>query len=106
MDAVEGPEKEARLLEILQCFHAYLLKYVSMILLGHLPLQRNGRTKDINKDTHLLLCCFIPRGQKANRGTLGAACRTLHLAFKGRDADEVYHQLMMCLVKAIKKYDP
>jgi hypothetical protein len=106
VDAPEGPEKEARLLEILQCFHNYLLKYVGMILMGHLPMQRNGRAKEINKDTHLLLCCFIPRGQEPNRATLGAACRTLHLAFKGMDAGEVYDQLMMCLVKSIKKYDP
>src|SRR5206468_458354 len=102
----EGQEKEKLLLEILQCFHGYLLKYVSMILRGHLPLQRNGRTKEVNKDTHLLLRCFIPREQAANRATLGAACRTLHLAFKGMEADEVYDQLMICMVKAIKRYDP
>jgi hypothetical protein len=69
-------------------------------------LQRQGRGKEINKDTHLLLCCFIARGQEINRASLGAACRTLHLAFKGMGADEVYDQLMMCLVRAIKKYDP
>jgi hypothetical protein len=102
----EGRAKEDLLLEILQCFHGYLLKYVSMILRGHLPLQRNGRSKEVNKDTHLLLRCFIPREQASNRATLGAACRTLHLAFKGMDADEVYDQLMICLVKAIKRYDP
>jgi hypothetical protein len=106
VDAPEGDEKERLLLEILQCFHGYLLKYVSMILRGHLPLQRSGRTKEVNKDTHLLLRCFVPREQAANRATLGAACRTLHLAFKGMDADEVYDQLMMCLVKAIRRYDP
>jgi hypothetical protein len=106
VDLPDGPEKEAKLLELLQCFHSYLLKYVGMILLGHLPMQRNGRSKDINKDTHLFLCCFIPRGQEANRATLGAACRTLHLAFKGMGSGELYDQLMMCLVKAIKKYDP
>jgi hypothetical protein len=36
----EGQEKETLLLEILQCFHGYLLKYVSMILRGHLLLQK------------------------------------------------------------------
>lgn len=77
-----------------------------MILRGRLPLQRKGRSKEVNKDTHLLLRCFIPRGQACNRALLGAACRTLHLAFKGMDADGVYDQLMICLVKAIKRYDP
>jgi hypothetical protein len=37
VDAPEGDEKERLLLEILQCFHGDLLKYVSMILRGHLP---------------------------------------------------------------------
>src|SRR4051794_17393916 len=78
-----------------------------MIVAGHLPMTRKGgRKNEINQDTHLLLCCFIARGQPVNHATLGQACRTLHLAFKGMDADEVYDQLMMCLVKAIKKYDP
>ncbi|MDQ2841956.1 MAG: hypothetical protein M3Y72_13140 [Acidobacteriota bacterium] len=106
VDLPEGQDKERLLLELLQCFHGYLLKYVSMILHGHLPLQRNGRSKEVNKDTHLLLRCFMPREQAANRASLGAACRTLHLAFKGMDADEVYDQLMICMVKAVRRYDP
>jgi hypothetical protein len=107
VDLAEGIEKQDKLLEILQCFHNYLLKYVSMIVAGHLPLTRKGgRKNEINQDTHLLLCYFIARGQPVNHATLGQACRTLHLAFKGMDADEVYDPLMMCLVKAIKKYDP
>src|ERR1700760_2193022 len=48
----------------------------------------------------------MPGDQASNHGALGAACRTLHLAFKGMDTDEVYDQLMMCMVKAIKQYDP
>ena len=84
----EGAAKEEKLLEILQAFHSYLLKYLSMILRGRLPLQRNGQRREVNRDTHKLLRCFIPRDQATNRATLGAACRTLHLAFRGMDADE------------------
>jgi hypothetical protein len=93
---------EETLLEIIQSFHGYLLKYMAMILQGHVPY-RGG---DVNKDTHLLLQCFIPKGSPADRASLGAACRSLHLAFKGMDPAEIYDQLMMCLVRAVKRYDP
>ncbi|MFL6353576.1 MAG: hypothetical protein ACJ74Z_17230 [Bryobacteraceae bacterium] len=62
-DLPESQAKEDKLLEILKCFHGYVLKYVSMILHGHLPMQRKGARPggEVNKDTHLLLRHFIPR---------------------------------------------
>jgi hypothetical protein len=98
----ESHEKEYKLLEILQCFHAYLVKYMTMILGGHVPF--NGG--QVNRDTELMLRCFIPRGKVVNRVTMGEACRTLHLAFKGMDPGEVYDVLMMCMVRAINGWDP
>ena len=98
----ECDEKGQKLLEILQCFHGYLTKYMGMILMGHIPF-RGGQ---VNKDTELMLRCFVPKGKAINRVTLGQACRTLHLAFKGYDQGEVYDVLMMQMVRAINGWDP
>lgn len=98
----EGEAKEAKLLEIIQSFHGYMLKYLSMVLRGHLPIHHGA----INKDTELLLANFLPKGKSVNRANLSIACRTLHLAFKGLNADEVYDTFVMCLVKATRRYDP
>jgi hypothetical protein len=106
-DLPEGEAKESKMLEILQCFHGYILKYVSMILHGHLPIQHHGaHVGAVNADTHLLLRHFIPADKASNRATLGAACITLHLAFKNMNTDEIYDALMLCMVKAVRRYDP
>ncbi|MGI9072570.1 MAG: hypothetical protein ACR2JB_14955 [Bryobacteraceae bacterium] len=72
-DLPESPAKEDKLLGILKCFHGYVLKYVSMTLHGHLPMQRKGARPGgaVNKDTHLLLRHFIPR-EKVLTGLLWA----------------------------------
>jgi|GEM_PF-2066192 len=98
----ECDEKGQKLLEILQCFHGYLTKYMGMILMGHISF----RAGTVNKDTELMLRCFVPKGKTINRATLGQACRTLHLAFKGMDQGEVYDVLMMQMVRAINGWDP
>jgi hypothetical protein len=78
-----------------------------MILHGHVSRKSyKGWHQEVNRDTYHLLRCFIPKEKEANMATLGAAARTLHLAFRGMKADEVYDQLMLCLVKTINKYDP
>ena len=97
----EGEDKQQRLLELCQAFHGYLTKYMGMVVQGHLPF----RAGEVNPDTRLLLQCFIP-GRPVNKVSLGQACRTLHLAFKGMDTGEVYDSLMFCLIKAIGRYDP
>jgi hypothetical protein len=103
----EGLSKEDKLLEILMCFQGYLLKYMSMILNGHLPLQRSGKgARDVNRDTQLFLLCFVPKEKALNKASLMAACRTVHLAFKGMNPDEVFDQLILCMVKSVRKYDP
>jgi hypothetical protein len=98
----EGAEREALLLQLLQAFHGYTTKYLHMILRGHLPMY--GGT--VNEDARIFLQRFLPKGTEANRNTLLHACRSLHLAFKGAEAGEVYDILVMCLLKAINKWDP
>jgi hypothetical protein len=98
----ECNKKGEKLLETLQCFHGYLIKYMGMILMGHIPFRNGG----VNKDTELMLRCFVPKGKPINFVTLGQACRTLHLAFKGMDQGEVYDVLMMCMVRALNGWDP
>ena len=97
----EGERKQQKLLELCQAFHGYLTKYMAMVIQGHLPF-RGG---EVNPDARLLLQCFIP-GQSLSKVSLGQACRTLHLAFKGMDTGEVYDSLIFCLIKAISRYDP
>lgn len=98
----EGPEKEKVLLELLQCFHGYTSKYLSMILRGHVPYYGG----QVNKDAKIFLHRFLPRGSTINKQTLLNACRHLHLAFKGCEAGEVYDVLVVCLLRAIQKWDP
>jgi hypothetical protein len=82
----EGAEREALLLELLQSFHGYVTKYLHMILRGHVPYYAGT----INEDARIFLQRFLPKGTEANRTTLLNACRSLHLAFKGAEAGEVY----------------
>ena len=97
----EGEGKRQKLLEVCQAFHGYLTKYIAMIVQGHLPY-RDG---EVNQDTRLLLQWFL-KGKPATKSNLGDACRMLHLAFKGMDTGEIYDALMICLIKAINRYDP
>jgi hypothetical protein len=62
VDFPEGHEKERLLVELLQRFHGYLLKYVSMILRGRLPMQKNGLSREVNKDTHY--CVVLSRATR------------------------------------------
>lgn len=100
--APEGAEREALLLQLLQAFHGYTTKYLHMILRGHLPYYAGT----INEDARIFLQRFLPKGTEANRNTLLHTCRSLHLAFKGAEAGEVYDILVMCLLKAINKWNP
>jgi hypothetical protein len=98
----EGTDKEALLLELLQSFHGYTTKYLHMILRGHVPYYAGT----INDDAKNFLLLFLPAGTEANRTNLLNACRTLHFAFKGAEAGEIYDILVMCLLRAINKWDP
>jgi len=104
----ETPEKEDLLLELCQCFHPYLMKYLVMICRGQVPVW--GTTGDtiapVNKDVKPFLLYFLPKGQSLNWRTMNAIVKQFHLAFKGMETEEVYDVLMEQLVATIKGYDP
>jgi hypothetical protein len=44
--APDSPEKEAMLLEVMECFHSYLMKYLCMIVRGTIPPAHTRAGKD------------------------------------------------------------
>ena len=104
----DGAEKEDLLLELCQCFHPYLMKYLVMICRGHVPVAGHGANPSfINKDVKPFLMYFLPKGQKPGaRRSMSKVTRHLHLAFKGMETEEVYDVLIEHLINTIKGYDP
>jgi hypothetical protein len=101
------PEKEAFLLELCQCFHPYLMKYLVMICRGHVPVVGRGdKGAPINKDIKPFLLYFLPKGQRLDWHTMNQIVKHFHLAFKGIETEEIYDILMAQLVATIKGYDP
>lgn len=99
----DGADKEALMLELTQCFHGYLMKYLNMIVRGHLPPVNSSAGMEAIKFLNLL----SPSGKDdKSSSAYGEVCRTLHLAFKQSTTDDIYDSLLMCLMRAIKKYDP
>ena len=102
-----APEKEALLLELCQCFHPYLMKYLVMICRGHVPvIGRGDKGAPVNKDIKPFLLYFLPKGQSLNWHTMNIIVKGFHLAFKGMETEEIYDILMEQLVATIKGYDP
>jgi hypothetical protein len=102
-----APEKEALLLELCQCFHPYLMKYLVMICRGHVPVAGRGdRGAPVNKDIKPFLLYFLPKGQKLDWHNMNQIVKHFHLAFKGIDTPEIYDILIGRLVATIKGYDP
>ena len=102
-----APEKEALLLELCQCFHPYLMKYLVMICRGHVPVVGRGdKGSPVNKDIKPFLLYFLPKGQSLNWHTMNIIVKGFHLAFKGMETEEIYDILMEQLVATIKGYDP
>ena len=100
-------EKEALLLELCQCFHPYLMKYLVMICRGHVPVVGRGdRGAPINKDIKPFLLYFLPKGSSLDWRTMNIIVKHFHLAFKGMETEEIYDVLMEQLVETIKGYDP
>lgn len=99
----DGVQKEDLMLELTKCFHGYLMKYLNMIVRGHLPPVNSSAGIEAIKFLNLL----SPAG-KNNKSdqAYGEICRTLHLAFKQNTTDDIYDSLLMCLMRAVKKYDP
>ena len=103
----DGREKEDLLLEICQCFHPYLMKYLVMICRGRVPIMGHGPNPAYtNKDVKPFLLFFLRKGEKPNRETLRNVARTLHRAFKGMETEEIYDVLMEQFLAAVKGYDP
>jgi hypothetical protein len=100
--APDSPAKEAKLLEVLECFHGYLMKYLCMIVRGTIP-PANSRA---GRDAKELLRTLAPRGVAPSKALTDATCKTLHLAFKGQTTEDIYDTLVFCFVKAARQYDP
>jgi len=109
IDGISNPAKQDLLLELCQCFHPYLMKYLVMICRGHVPILGIGPKStigNVNSDVKKFLYYFLPKGQTLTRQSLNPVVRHLHLAFKEMDTEEVYDVLMEQLVRAINQYDP
>src|SRR3982751_763924 len=78
----ESAEKEDLLLEICQCFHPYLMKYLVMICRGHVPVLGAGPYV-VNRDVKPFLTYFLPKGQPLDRQTMNDIVKQFHLASKG-----------------------
>ena len=94
-------------LELCKCFHPYLMKYLTMICRGHVPVIGVGTSAlRINKDVEPFIKFWLPKGEAPNRSNLAKVVRHFHLAFKGMEPEEIYDVLMEHLVAAINGYDP
>jgi hypothetical protein len=100
--APDSAAKEAKLLEVLECFHGYLMKYLCMIVRGTVP-PANSRA---GKDAIELLRTLAVRGVEPSKARTEATCKTLHLAFKQQTSEDIYDTLVFCFVKAARQYDP
>jgi len=100
--AIDSPEKEARRLQVIECFHGYLMKYVVMIVRWTIPPVGTHAGKDAKE----LLRQLSPRGAVLDKEQIDRTCETLHLAFKQASIEEIYDTLVFCLIKAARKYDP
>lgn len=97
----DGSQKEAVMLELTKYFHGYIMKYLNMIVRGHLPPL--GSPAGIEAVKFLKL---LSPGGTSSSSAFGETCRTLHLAFKQSTTDDIYDSLQLCLLRAVKKYDP
>lgn len=98
--AKDGLDKEAKLLEIVKCFHGYVFKYTDLIVRGHLPLH------NYNADTRRFLKYFLPADATSDRSSFAKAAKHLHLAFPQQSPTDVYDILNTLLLRCVKKYDP
>lgn len=106
--ATDPEDKQAKLFQIVEAFHGYLMKYMVMIIRGHLPSLKTSAGKDAKAMLKLLLQVDPKTGKQvvASRRNLLSACRSLHLAFKQAESNDIYDTLVMCLISAAAKYDP
>ena len=98
----DGPDKEAKLLQVLECFHGYMMKYLCMIIRGTVPPANTYAGRDSKE----LLRTLAPRGAEPSKALTEYTCKTLHLAFKQQTTEEIYDTLVFCFMSAARKYDP
>jgi len=100
--APDSAAKEAMLLEVMECFHGYLMKYLCMIVRGTIPPAHSRAGRDAKE----LLRTLAPRGSQPGKALTDATCKTLHLAFKQQTTEDIYDTLVFCFVKAARQFDP
>jgi hypothetical protein len=108
IEGISNAAKQELLLELCQCFHPYLMKYLVMICRGHVPILGIGPKStfgNVNGDVRKFLYYFLPKGQSLTRQNLNPVVRHLHLAFKDMETEERYDVLMEQMVRAINQYD-
>lgn len=98
----DSHEKEELMLQLTKSFHGYIMKYLNMIVRGHLPPMNTSAGTEAVKFLSLL----SPNRDDRSSAAYGEICRTLHLAFKQSTTEDIYDSLLICLIRAIKKYDP
>ena len=100
--APDGPDKEAKLLQVLEMFHGYLMKYLCMIVRGTVPPVNTYAGRDSKE----LLRFLAKKGATPSKELTERTCKTLHLAFKQQTTEEIYDTLVLCFMTAARKYDP
>lgn len=100
--SIDGLEKEDKLLNLLKCFHPYIMKYVDLIVRHHKSTYKQGK----NSDTKAFLRYFISKEDINNKNATDKAIKNLHLAFPNESATDIYDILVSFLLKAVHKFDP
>jgi DNA-binding XRE family transcriptional regulator len=95
--------QEDLLLRLCRSFHPYLMKYLGTICRGHVPTI--GETR-VSPDSKEFLQLFLGKDQAPNKPNFRKVAKSLHLAFKGMETEEIYDVLMELLVSIIRRYDP
>jgi hypothetical protein len=95
--------KEQAQMQLLECFHAFLMKYFNMIVFGQMPSLNSKQ----GKDAALFLRLLSPVGSAEDYGALRERCRSLHLAFRDcQESDEVYDVLTLLFLDICNRYSP
>lgn len=98
----ESPAKQDIFLQLVRSFHGYLMKYTNMVIRGQMPAMGTRAYKDATG----MLKTLMPKGMPINHTNLSASCRMLHLAFKQFSTDDVYDVMVLCFLRATRRYDP
>ncbi len=100
----DAARREVLQMQLLECFHGYMLKYLNMIIFGQLPAFNAPQGKDAQAFLKLL---HVKAKQNEVFTAMRNACKTLHLAFKAETTtDEVYDVLVLLFLRVCNHYDP